>query len=114
MTLSSSSRKVMHSLSKPWILGTRSRSSSDWYRFLQVLIEFPDGLFFRDAVVALQPLDRSAGRSRNRVRQLRFPATRRTFDQQRFLHPSGQINRLQRYAVDDVPYAVQSLRETFD
>ena len=34
MTLSSSSRKVMHSLTKPCIFGTRSRSAKDWSRFL--------------------------------------------------------------------------------
>src|SRR5665213_1721654 len=37
---SSSSRNVMHSLIRPWILGTRSRSSSDCVRFFTLISKF--------------------------------------------------------------------------
>src|SRR5213595_649455 len=53
---SSSSRNVMHSLIRPWILGTRSRSSSDCVRFF-TLISKCSRCWAGDIAVAIEPVD---------------------------------------------------------
>ncbi len=47
---------------------------------LQRLVEFPNGLLFIDAFIALQPLDTCIASLGNRVCELRLAAARRAFE----------------------------------
>src|SRR5580692_5714980 len=69
---------------------------------LQWLVEFPNGLFFVDALVALQAFDCCARCIRDCVRQLSLSAAGGAFEQQWFLQSRGQIHGCSGYRIGDV------------
>ena len=69
---------------------------------LQWLIEFPNGLFFVDSLVALLAFDYGARCIRDCIRQLSLSAAGGAFEQQRFLQSRGQIHRCSGDRIGDV------------
>ena len=78
---------------------------------LQGLIEFPDGLFFRDSFVALEALhDRPGGRGHG-IGKFGLPTPRRAFHQKRFLHLRREIHDFERHWLDHVPGGSKPFRQ---
>jgi hypothetical protein len=75
---------------------------------LKGAIEFPDGLLFVDAFIALEALDdRIVGR-RDRMRKGGLSASRRPFDDNWLLHPACEVDDLQRNRVDYILRRIQA------
>jgi hypothetical protein len=62
---------------------------------LKGTIELADGLLFIDTLVALEALNEGFTGGRDRLSECRFPAPRRPFDDNRLLHPGGEIDDLE-------------------
>jgi len=75
---------------------------------LKGTIELADGLLFIDTLVALEALNEGFTGCRDRLSERRFPAPRRPFDDNRLLHPGGEIDDLERDRIDYVPCRIQA------
>jgi len=69
---------------------------------LKSAIELADGLLFIDALITLEPFDDGITGYCDRLSERRFPASRRPFDNDRLLHPRGEIDHLKRNWIDHV------------
>ena len=69
---------------------------------LERCIELADSLFFVDARIALQALQRRVHGEREGLRQFRLPASRRSLDQNWLLQLAGNENLTDRDIVNDV------------
>src|SRR5216684_1072272 len=80
-------------------------------QLLQRLVEFPNRLVFANSDIALKPLHIYICSDRHGIRELGFAAPWGAFNQERFLHASGEIHHRKRYGVDDVSCGAQLGRE---
>ena len=71
-------------------------------QLLECRIEFANGLFLRDARVALQPLDDGVSGAGNGNGEFGLAASRRPLNDQRLLHLRSHVNHLKHHRIDDV------------
>jgi hypothetical protein len=80
---------------------------------LQCLVEFPNGLFFFDALVALQAFDYGGRCIRDCVRQLGLSAAGGAFQQQWLLQSRRQMHGCSGNRIGDVARGPQPLTNFF-
>ena len=75
---------------------------------LKGTIELADGLLFIDTLVALEAFDYGLTGCCDRLSERCFPASGRPFDDNRLLHPGGEVDDLKCDGVDYVPCCIQA------